>query len=75
MVLDTLLHKQSSKNRPAELNLSRKGSINLLDHFNIALGAPNTSRNNHGTWDPQNLIATTGTTNTNQSVRLLSEFK
>jgi len=70
--LDSLLHQQTSRNRPAELDLSKKSSINLLNSLTIA--QPLSTRNN---FSPNRhlLIATNGTIATNESVRLLSEFK
>ena len=65
-VLDSLLHKQSSRNRPAELNLSRKASNDFIQSLNIGyhqkMGA--TTTRNHDL-DPSHLIATTGSTLTN----------
>ena len=68
-VLDQLLGRQSSKNRPAELNLSRQNSNAIIN--SIAMGKTSQPTD----FDPLHLIATTGTSATNDSIRLLSEFK
>lgn len=71
-VLDQLLGRQNGRNRPTELNLTRKNSNDFMNS-SVAMGK--LSLPPPGEIDPKYLLATSGTSVTNASVRLLSEFK